>query len=794
VPDSRYINPEQTIILKTGYPFKPTSIHEAFVIMKGSESGHFIATMSLSPDLKTLFIHHNKKFFLGETIRVFVSSGLETIDGKKIRSIGFEFVIREQFLLPLLDQYYQQQEEDMPLPQPGRSGQAGEYAGRDNNLPPDYPAPVSVYTAEGVYDAYTFFTPSVRMAPQYSDYLTIWDNYGIPIYYQKRDYTVFDFKVIDDGILAYAKGANQSAALKRYYLMDSKYTIIDSVLAGNGYYIDNHDMQLLDNGHYLIIIYDPQVVNMSQIVPGGQPDAIVTGLVIQEVDNQQNVFFQWRSWDHFEITDCTDDIDLTAHQIDYVHANALDIDTDGHILLSSRHLDEITKINFNTGNIIWRFGKNSRNNQFTIINDPVGFSHQHDIRKNPSGTYTLFDNGNLHIPQISRAMEYEINEQIMEASLLYDYIHTPSFYAPSTGSTRILPNNNLIVGWGSYTPVVLTEVDQDDEVVFEIELPTNAVGYRALKYPWSTTAFTSQEKIDFGNYLDISNPKEYLLQITNNYPSVIQINSVHNHLDHFYVGNLPLTIQPGAAVQMKVYFNPDQEGNYEDILTLNYDNYGNTRRIARQVKLFGLREPDLPSLAFEPENLSIDVDPYTEIVATFSEPVKKIFGQEIQDSDVPGLFILKKSNLFGNNIAFHGTVSEDKTVITIIPDEPLDGNQQYFVQQLPNKLADYQGNIIDYSDYSFFTTGDPVGYPEPVDQAPLSIYPNPVEDILTITSETIKIIKVEIYSADGRIISEGSFDQHIIRLSSAHFPAGLLMIRIQCADGSMITSRLVKIE
>ena len=33
--------------------------------------------------------------------------------------------------------------------------------------------------------------------------------------------------------------------------------------------------------------------------------------------------------------------------------------------------------------------------QFDIINDPVGFSHQHDIRKMPNGHYTLYDNGTI---------------------------------------------------------------------------------------------------------------------------------------------------------------------------------------------------------------------------------------------------------------------------------------------------------------------------------------------------------------------------------------------------------------
>src|SRR5204863_4868205 len=134
--------------------------------------------------------------------------------------------------------------------------------------------------------------------------------------------------------------------------------------------------------------YDPEPVDMSKIVPGGDPNAIVTGLIVQEVDNDGAVYFQWRSWDHFQITDATHE-DLTAHNIDYVHGNAIEYDNDGNLLISSRHMDEITKIDISNGDIIWRMG--GRNNQFTFIGDPTGFSHQHAIRRIANGHVTLFD-------------------------------------------------------------------------------------------------------------------------------------------------------------------------------------------------------------------------------------------------------------------------------------------------------------------------------------------------------------------------------------------------------------------
>lgn len=220
---------------------------------------------------------------------------------------------------------------------------------------------------------------------------------------------------------------------------------------------------------------------MSVIVPGGNPAASVTGLILQELDPAKNVVFQWSSWDHFAITDATHQ-NLTGAVIDYVHANAFEWDTDGHILLSSRHMDEITKINRQTGEIIWRLG--GRNNQFTFLNDTLRFSHQHDVRRLPNGNITLFDNGNFHVPQFSRVVEYRLDETLMTAELVWEYRHTPDIYAFATGNAQRLPNGNTLISWGTTNRIM--EVRPDGSKALDIILSSDFRTYRAHRFPWST--------------------------------------------------------------------------------------------------------------------------------------------------------------------------------------------------------------------------------------------------------------------------------------------------------------------
>ena len=145
--------------------------------------------------------------------------------------------------------------------------------------------------------------------------------------------------------------------------MDSLKNVVDSVYCNNGYIADNHDFIALENGNYILFAYDEQPYAMDTVVVGGDPNAIVEGLIIQELDSNHNLLLEWSSWDHFNITDNVT-LDLTGPSIAFIHCNSIDIDFDGHLLISSRNLDEITKINRFTGDIIWRWG--GAKNNFTI--------------------------------------------------------------------------------------------------------------------------------------------------------------------------------------------------------------------------------------------------------------------------------------------------------------------------------------------------------------------------------------------------------------------------------------------
>ena len=308
----------------------------------------------------------------------------------------------------------------------------------------------------------------------------------------------YDFRLQETGLLTFFRNQGQM-----YFGMDSSYNITDSFYTVNGYETDLHELIVLPNGNYIIMSYDVKEINMSKIVPGGQKNAQVTGLIIQEIDPSRNAVFQWRSWDHFEITDA-DSVDLSLGVIDYCHGNAIEIDYDGNLLLSSRNMSEVTKINRTTGEKIWRLG--GKNNQFTFLNDSIKFSYQHAIRRTAAGTFTLFDNGNFHNPKVSRAVEYSINESARTCTRIWEYRNDPPIYSFAMGYVERLPNGNTSISWG-FSNITYTEVTPSGQKAYEFSLENLIYSYRVVKEDWNVKPLSISESAEeFGLIYNYPNP------------------------------------------------------------------------------------------------------------------------------------------------------------------------------------------------------------------------------------------------------------------------------------------------
>ncbi len=482
LPDSKYNMEKTNIIIGYSEKLNKSIVNSTSILVTGSISGVHKGKIILAEnDTKILFVP-DIPFALGEKVTV---SGLKNVN-------EFSFFIRAtKPALP--DNYYR----DVILANELKNAPFV----RDFHVSPDSLPAFTIYNSGQTANGYLFISNFGNGF--LNSILMMLENSGAPHFARTLQFRAFDFKKQNENLLTYYYEIGA-----KFFGLNSSYSIVDSFFCGNGYSTNFHELTVTPDGGAYVMNYDPQYVDMSLIVPGGKTNALVTGLIIQKINAQKNVVFQWRSWDHFQITDATHE-NLTASSIDYVHGNAIEVDFDNNIIISCRHMDEITKINSTTGNIIWRLG--GKNNQFFFHNDTIRFSYQHSSRRVPNGNLILFDNGNYHTPQFSRAIEYELDENEKTATLVWEYRHTPTIYSSAMGNVQRLSNGNTLIGWGTAS-TTLTEVTPNGNIAYELSLPYGQYSYRAFRFEWGTMTGIKKENtlpdkyILYQNYPNPFNP------------------------------------------------------------------------------------------------------------------------------------------------------------------------------------------------------------------------------------------------------------------------------------------------
>ncbi|HLH52595.1 MAG TPA: arylsulfotransferase family protein, partial [Verrucomicrobiae bacterium] len=381
-------------------------------------------------------------------------------------------------------------------------------------LPADFPT-VTIVTnyAPAVGDGYIFSAVNLP-ASGVGYYAMILKNDGVPLLYQAMSNACWDFKVLPNGYLHYA---NQLHALSytgggdvTHQIVDFNFSPVETIQAGNGYVAEAHEFQMLPNGNVLLIGYYLTQVDMSRVVPNGNPAALVSGAVIQELDGQRNVVFQWRSWDHYPFT--SQWVNSTASIISEFHINCVFEDDDGNLIISTP--DWVKKISRQTGDILWHLG--GVENQFTFFGASTqqGISDfaSHDINRLPNGNVLLYNNSKFGQPgSTSSAKEYALDEVNKVATLVWEYSPAVPINGPFQGSAERLANGNTFIGWGGLpglTKLACTEV-AGTNVVFQMKFDnTNVVSYRTFRFQYPAPLqdnTVSVKELAPGNSYDFTN-------------------------------------------------------------------------------------------------------------------------------------------------------------------------------------------------------------------------------------------------------------------------------------------------
>lgn len=231
----------------------------------------------------------------------------------------------------------------------------------------------------------------------------------------------------------------------------------------------NHDLQYRKNGHVIFTSFHPEGFLPEEIaarVRGGRPGTEFNGKILGdsviEIDREGTTVWEWRAYEHLDPE--IDTICPMERRTAWPYINSIWVCNDGNILLSTRHINQATKIDYQTGKIIGRYGRGK-------------IAHQHDCRELDNSNILIFDNGSHrhnYGPTYSRSVEIDPDTD----EIVWEYKADPpsDFYSAICGGNERLPNGNTLIcdTWKGR----IFEVTAEGELVWEYMSPF--MGWRSM--------------------------------------------------------------------------------------------------------------------------------------------------------------------------------------------------------------------------------------------------------------------------------------------------------------------------
>jgi hypothetical protein len=355
------------------------------------------------------------------------------------------------------------------------------------------------------------------------------DGNAVPVWYYLAPYGYLnDVDHVVSGSISFA---HYTPVVQQTFELHQLSPVATTHVAPNETVLDEHELLVLSNGHYLVISNPVKngvdLTGVSVTLPDGGvekfgPNSSIQDCNLVEFDPTTGaVYWQWIGSDHLDpIKDST--VSLISYNpvtgpdgglvVDSFHCNAIDVDESGSLLVSARHMDSIFYVDRATGAILWKMGGSTYtkdNATYVTVADP--FYRQHDARLQPgwsptcsggSGRISLFDDQTFESAP-ARAVVYDVVvghgdggaagcdggevDGGAPGTATVAWQHKGVANSIGMGSFRILADGSRTIGWGAGAPnPAFTEVDVNGNELFEVSFADGNGSYRAIKVP--TTA------------------------------------------------------------------------------------------------------------------------------------------------------------------------------------------------------------------------------------------------------------------------------------------------------------------
>jgi len=353
-------------------------------------------------------------------------------------------------------------------------------------------------------EGWTFLTTTFKEANGTTRALMILDGNGTPGWWRDVTKSTFDLRVAPDGRLTWmGRTAENPDALQNLVMaadgsIDVALTASEPQAGWSLTQVDEHEWYLLDDGTAIRILNYRVTEDLS---PWGGPESQrVEHQMAQHVDLEGNVLFEFSTEGMVPYDDLPPNLVGDMDEIDWepIHFNSIDVDpADGHWVVSMHRVSMVVKVartGPQAGEVLWELG--GATSDFTFVDDIrftgwEGFAGQHSVRVTGPDRIKMFDNsrGDGREAGDVRAVEYQLDMDTMEASVVWHHTWTGRGQAFAGGSVQSLDNGHHLVGFGSLTTdanddrvPTLTEIDANGEEIWNLWLPDESWTYRAWRF------------------------------------------------------------------------------------------------------------------------------------------------------------------------------------------------------------------------------------------------------------------------------------------------------------------------
>ena len=325
-------------------------------------------------------------------------------------------------------------------------------------------------------------------------FAAVFDTNGVPVWYA-RGASVVNVDSPAVNVISLMPNATQSFGSS----LDSKFQLhslvdgsVTDIVALNGA-TDAHELRTLPNGDHLLFTYPIESgVNLAGLQSFGATDTMAD-CKIEEIDPAGALVWSWLASDHVDpVQESIEPATVTVHGAavrDVFHANSIEVDALGNLLISMRQTNALFYVERTTGKVLWKLGGSAFNKDgaalIQIHNDPeTAFTMQHDARFLPNGHVTLFDDHGAGTG-VARGVEYAIDHGAGVATLVFQFLGVAA--SAYEGGFRRYADGESVIGWG-YDPSdlrVVTELDANGKDVFDVAFDGMNPTYRSVKVPLS---------------------------------------------------------------------------------------------------------------------------------------------------------------------------------------------------------------------------------------------------------------------------------------------------------------------